>query len=399
MEDPNVQQDQITRLTLDLRGSRFTIEQEMLMSLPESVLLCLFPNGLVLSRQPGPGYGGGAEGGEDANGEMEDDDEEEEVYMVDFDPACLSYVLSFFKSAQEGFYGLPGQPSRRALLAQSNGAQHFNEGDYDGYGGGSGMPLMSKQAIIVLREELEYFSIPTKGTEAAKVATQDTLLNGKGSVELPANDVTTPALLKLKQESGAALLKRKQIFTALQRNVNKENNMAEQHLIDMLCMSGFDREDVWGFRALEPSRCCITSIALVLLKTGISVQTKEGAGEGEGEIEIDQQQLNTAQKLLLFWRKPARKCWWDGVDVILPLEEGETMTAADVASANTDAMTTAGGGMTPTELDLLKTGKGRRTRVWARRVWTLELSLVSSRDHEEEKDCEASLLTCSLSSI
>jgi hypothetical protein len=82
MEDPNAQQqEQPTQLTLDLRGSRFTIEQEMLMSLPESVLLCLFPNGLVLSRQPGPGYGGGAEGGEDGNGDTEDD--EEEVYMVD----------------------------------------------------------------------------------------------------------------------------------------------------------------------------------------------------------------------------------------------------------------------------------------------------------------------------
>jgi methyl coenzyme M reductase gamma subunit len=98
------------------------------------------------------------------------------------------------------------------------------------------MPLMSKQAIIVLREELEYFSIPTKGTAAAKAATRDTLVHGKGLEEVAANNVTTHALLKLKQQSGAALLERKQIFTALQRNVNKENNMAEQHLIDMLCM-------------------------------------------------------------------------------------------------------------------------------------------------------------------
>lgn len=29
---------------------------------------------------------------------------------------------------------------------------------------------------------------------------------------------------------------KRNIFTALQRNVNKENNIAEQHLIDMLCM-------------------------------------------------------------------------------------------------------------------------------------------------------------------
>ena len=51
------------------------------MNLPESILLCLFPNGLVLSRSPGAGYGGGGEGGEDGSGEAEE--EEEEVYIVD----------------------------------------------------------------------------------------------------------------------------------------------------------------------------------------------------------------------------------------------------------------------------------------------------------------------------
>jgi hypothetical protein len=61
--------------------------------------------------------------------------------------------------------------------------------------------------------------------------------------------------------------------------------------------SGFDRDDEWGFRALEPSRCCISSIALVLLKTGIM--------HNSGPVTIDYNQMATAQKLLLFWRKPA----------------------------------------------------------------------------------------------
>jgi hypothetical protein len=43
-------------------------------------------------------------------------------------------------------------------------------------------------------------------------------------------------MLDLKRECGKYLLEKKSIFTALQRNVNKENNIAEQHLIDMLCM-------------------------------------------------------------------------------------------------------------------------------------------------------------------
>ena len=66
--------------------------------------------------------------------------------------------------------------------------------------------------------------------------------------------------------------------------------------------SGFDREDEWGFRALEPSRCCISSIALVLLKTGI---VHHPGASGEKQVTIDYNQMATAQKLLLFWRKPA----------------------------------------------------------------------------------------------
>lgn len=44
-----------------------------------------------------------------------------------------------------------------------------------------------------------------------------------------------------------------------------------------------------------------------------------------------------AQKLLLFWRKPARRCWWEGV-----------------------------------ELDNVEGVEGR-LKVWIRRVWTLEM--------------------------
>jgi len=106
--------------------------------------------------------------------------------------------------------------------------------------------------------------------------------------------------------------------------------------------SGFDREDEWGYRALEPSRCCISSIALVLLKTGIVHPPESSSG---GQVTVDYVQMATAQKLLLFWRKPARKCWWDGVDV-----------------------------------DIARPGQPAHVvKLWARRVWTLELSLVRLR--------------------
>jgi len=306
----------LTRLQLDLRGTRFSVDRETIMNLPESVLLCLFPNGLVLSRQSSGGarHSGGSYGEEDEDGE--------DVYIVDFDPECFSFVLDFFRKAQDAFYGTAtsaGLYSAQQHLVDTS-VQSGQQQQVD-FGSPSHNPLLTKQAIIVLREELEYFAITPGGNANATGAATDP------------HGIANEPLLDIKRECGGKLLEKQSIFTALQRNVNKENNVAEQHLIDMLCMSGFDREDSWGFRALEPSRCCISSIALVLLKTGIHHPADGGLAT------FDQQQMATAQKLLLFWRKPARKCWWDGVEV---------------------------------NLSCVKVP----VKLWARRVWTLELSLI-----------------------
>lgn len=304
----NLQPNLLTRLLLDLRGKRFSVDRETIMNLPESVLLCLFPNGLVLSRQSAALSDGG------------DNDDYEELYAVDFDPDCFSYVLTFFRNASEAFYGTPSSPGLYAAQQHlvENGSPTSDFGPSP-----SQNPLLTKQAIIVLREELEYFSIPPKDGKAAT--------NSSG--------IANQELLEVKRRSGEFLLDKRNIFTALQRNVSKENNVAEQHLIDMLCMSGFNRDDEWGYRAMEPSRCCISSIALVHLKTGINHAIN---ANGEKHVTVDYAQMSTAQKLLLFWRKPARKCWWDGIEV-----------------------------------NLAESGEPEKTiKLWSRRVWTLELSLV-----------------------
>ena len=61
----------LTQLSLDLRGRRFQVDRETIMNLPESILLCLFPNGLVLSRQS-MAFTDGA-----------DTEDDEELYTVD----------------------------------------------------------------------------------------------------------------------------------------------------------------------------------------------------------------------------------------------------------------------------------------------------------------------------
>ena len=78
----NIQPNLLTRLLLDLRGKRFSVDRETIMNLPESVLLCLFPNGLVLSRQSAALSDGG------------DNDDYEELYAVDVGPDNHSSTLT-----------------------------------------------------------------------------------------------------------------------------------------------------------------------------------------------------------------------------------------------------------------------------------------------------------------
>jgi len=265
------------------------IERDTLVSLPEACLIIMFPNGLILGRN---NMGDGEYDDDEEDAGSDDSMSEDQVIYVDFDPACLEYVLQFYELAQKAF--AEGRSPQTTPISQLAAAQN---------------PLLNKQAIIVLREELDFFSIPPK-TDASNEDTEELL---HYSTDMYA----------LKTECGQYLLNQRKIFTALQRNINKENNLAEQHLIDMLCVSGFSREDEWGYRAVEPAKTSIVSIGLVMLKT---------TGNGG--------QMATAQKLLLFWRKPARKCWWDGQEVII----GSKQTIP--------------------------------VRLWARRTWTLELALV-----------------------
>ncbi|CAO3653633.1 unnamed protein product [Cunninghamella echinulata] len=283
----------------------------------------MFPNGLILGRQddyddedydrhsrdsvgggngnstssPGSGGFNGKQGGHSSSFHRDEDDEDDDfqVTYVDFDPICLEYVLKFYRQAQELSSDMQQQRLNNNNMDNNNDMNNNNNlptlNTSPAY-----YPLLDKQPIIVLREELEYFCVPSQK-------------------KLSVADMTT-----LKVQCGQHLRQHDEIFAALQKSIARENNVAEQHLIDMLCDAGFSRDDRWGHRALEPMKTCIISMGLVLLRT---------TGPDN--------HMATAQKLLLFWRKPARKCWWDGNTVDI---------------------------------------QGQSVRLWARRTWTLELALV-----------------------
>lgn len=101
-----------------------------------------------------------------------------------------------------------------------------------------------------------------------------------------------------------------------------QNTVKEREETDNI-NSGFNHDDNWGHRGGEPNKAVICSIALARLRTDIRGDSSNVAA--------------MAQKLLLFWRKPARRCWWEGVEL------------KDVE------------------------GQDGPLKVWIRRVWTLEM--------------------------
>ncbi|KAL2891722.1 WHI2-like protein P4H10.16c [Ceratocystis lukuohia] len=253
-------------ITMDLRGTRFVLSRDELLTLPEFVLLSLFPNGLFPDGQMG-GFG------------------DNDTIHIDYDPTSLEYMLDFFRTVAQSIpVELSDNESADAVSARDD---------------------TRRAGIIVLREDLDFYVIP------------------------PRPDISQEAMLEVKRAASRMLLAQDGIFTGLKRS--DEPGTTEAHLIEMLTAGGFDYDDRWGHRAGEPNKTVICSLALARLRSDIRGN------------EVGNNAVGMAQKLLLFWRKPARRCWWEGVEL-----------------KNVDAVDGA-------------------LKVWIRRVWTLEMSVIGLR--------------------
>lgn len=333
-DDSNNSIDYNSKIHLNIRGTEFTITRDELMSLPESILLCLFPNGVFL----------------DVNGQVITNLTEDDIVYVNFEPSCFQYIIDQFSDAQRDLLEMPAvspQTSFHATRHQEN-------------------VLQSKPAIIVLREDLDYYVIP------------------------PIAGLNAEQMKHLKLEVSTKLIQNKYIFSGLGYDVHevpeKDQKLgpAEQHLFDMLCSSGFDSRGLWGSRSLEPSKCVILSLLLVRLKTHpptppespsllptntntLSPVTSNASARSRSRSRIASlansatraasRSLsksrkpvdNNQTKLLLFWRKPARKCWWSNESAEVSLEVPD-LFAPDTKLLN--------------------------VKIHIRRVWTLELSVI-----------------------
>ncbi|KAI1872385.1 uncharacterized protein JN550_004104 [Neoarthrinium moseri] len=313
-------------ITMDLRGTRFVLSRDELLTLPEFVLLSLFPNGLFpeghmggfaegdavqvdvstqrsspITQPPAlsstaqlvPSFAIGLPRSSTTRNLLSNIDMHFTDLTSQYDPASLQYMLDFFRNVAQT---IPSESSPNA--SPDGGVMPIDSlgGRDDG----------SKRAgIIVLREDLDFYVIP------------------------PRPEIDQKEMIEVKRAAARALLRQGGIFSGLKRS--DEPGTTEAHLIEMLTAGGFNHDDHWGHRAGEPNKAVVCSLALARLRSDI-----RGNDMGNNAVGM-------AQKLLLFWRKPARRCWWEGVDL--------------------------------TDVE----GVDGPLKVWIRRVWTLEMSVIGLR--------------------
>lgn len=189
------------------RGTRFTLSRDELLTLPEFVLLSLFPNGLL------------------PDGHM-NTFHEGDVYPVDvclinpcstavianpniylgdltissqYDPASLQYMLDFFRGVAQSIPSTTPSPT---------GSPEPEPIPIEPLQGSARDMLQDRAGIIVLREDLDFYVIPPKA------------------------DINHAEMIEVKRAAAKSLLKQDGIFSGLKRS--EETGTTEQHLIEML---------------------------------------------------------------------------------------------------------------------------------------------------------------------
>lgn len=184
------------------RGQRFTLSRDELLTLPEFVLLSLFPNGLLPDGHLNSYHEGDA---------FQVDVREVlhtrnilcnldlHIANIDsqYDPTSLQYMLEFFRNVAQTIPSGSNSPSNDTDAVP-----------IEPMAGSAREMLQDRAGIIVLREDLDFYVIP------------------------PRADIEQTEMIEVKRAAGKALLKQDGIFSGLRRS--EEPGTTEQHLIEML---------------------------------------------------------------------------------------------------------------------------------------------------------------------
>lgn len=436
---------------LNIQENHYYITRDQLMSLPESLLLCLFPSGVFLDRQ-----------GQVIANLMPND----EVYVSNFPPDCFEYIMEVYSKAYDDLVNFPVHKLIERSSGRKDGGLSSAARGFFSFGGGASSGssteneiLHEKPTIIVLREDLDYYCVPQSDFEFDSEESSDDLLYH--------------VMAQVKAAAGSYLTSKSSIFQGLyssnrlKKQKDGKNNSsakeralgpAEQHLLDMLCSSGFAKDSRWENRTQEPGKTVISSLSLcrIVNETTEEFRQKYHTARAKWEQEVKAAQETTitpvgssislnslsqtgsrgnqalsptksasqtslashtrpvpekrksrlstladnvrsrsssAQrsssktrhpdpprlydlvprpdinpKLLLFWRKPARKCWWG--------EEKINLEVQVYGSWANDKKTPTLSLRTPKDPQDGLNKISIPVRLHIRRVWTLELSAV-----------------------
>jgi len=197
------------------RGQRFTLSRDELLTLPEFVLLSLFPNGLLPDGHLNTYHEGDAfqvdvREASFTRNILQNIDLHIANLHLQYDPASLQYMLEFFRNVAQTIPD--GSPSA---------SPEADAVPIEPMAGSAREMLQDRAGIIVLREDLDFYVIP------------------------PRPDIEQPEMIEVKRAAGKALLKQDGIFSGLRRS--EETGTTEQHLIEMLT-AGYVHGDVLPLR-------------------------------------------------------------------------------------------------------------------------------------------------------
>jgi ATP-binding cassette subfamily F protein 3 len=125
----------------------------------------------------------------------------DETYSSQYDPDSLQYMLEFFRTVAQTIPASPPSPT----TAPDHPAEAV---PIEPMHGSARDMLQDRAGIIVLREDLDFYAIP------------------------PHRDITQPEMIEVKRAAGEALLRQDGIFSGLRKS--EEPGTTEQHLIEML---------------------------------------------------------------------------------------------------------------------------------------------------------------------
>lgn len=200
-------------------GTRFTLSRDELLTLPEFVLLSLFPNGLLPDGHMNSYHDGDVYPVDVSQprivtqvtahptvtaSQVTKMLSNQNVYLSDsiyysqYDPTSLQYMLEFFRHVAQSIPqsdDADSQPERETMPIEP-------------MPGNARDMLQDRAGIIVLREDMDFYCIP------------------------PRRDIEQPEMIEVKRAAGKALLRQDGIFSGLRKS--EEPGTTEQHLIEML---------------------------------------------------------------------------------------------------------------------------------------------------------------------